>query len=468
MNFKEIKFIEGVPFNVEIQSVTRSPIHWHDGVTEIILPLKGNLEVVANFEHTQVQEGDFAFVNNKCIHSIRSNDNAIVAVFHIDLAHFENQFEYIKYMFFRSNLLTEDSLGIVDRNYLDNDIRRDYKNRFRDLLISLLYSKKSRGPFSETVFHKFESQLIYSMVNEFNWLKFLRIANKYFVSSVQLDRYHRTVKYIDEHYFERITLEDIVSREFVTKTYFSHFWKTFTSFSFRDRLNYERVIRSAFLLLDNKNIAETAILCGFSDVKYFYHYFKIWYGCMPKEYKSRCRSYENKGVLMDTLDINEMDGVLENYSLQFQLFPCSQDSGLTSFIENYMKLNELYKTEYSMKADASKFMTIDPFKYSDYHLQGNTIIFDWQNMDLCVNLSMDIGFTLTIRLNCDHIEKGFFYNTISSFINGCILRYGRKAVSRWQFFVNYKDIGVFNETNDIEGPFKSMVNDIRISYTFEF
>jgi AraC-like DNA-binding protein len=467
VNFEKIEFPNGMPYIIKVQSITRSPIHWHDGVTEIILPLKGSIKVISNFEYNYVHEGDFVFVNNKCIHSIQSNDNAIVAIFYINLEHFEQQFEHIKYMFFRSNLYTEDSLGITESNLFDNDIRSDYKNRFINLLISLLYSNKNSGDeLDGSMLNKFEYQLIYSMVNEFNWLKFMRITNKYFVSSVQLDRYHRTIKYIDEHYPEKITLDDIVSREFVTKTYFSHFWKSFTSFSFRDRLNYERAIRSEFYLLNGTNISKTSELCGFSDVKYYYRAFKKWYGCMPKEHKARCEAYEQKKVILQTLEIDEIDDILESYSEQYRVFQCIQDPSLTSFIENYMKLQELYKIEKGMKANATKSLVIDPFKYSDYHLENNTIVFDWQNMDLCVNLSLDLDFTLNLRLNCDNIEKGFFYNTISSFIDGCLFRYGSKIVNRWHFFVNYNDIAFFNEVNNLEGPFGGIVNNIKIDYSF--
>ena len=104
MNEEKIIFKDNLPFSIKIQSINRYPIHWHENITEILLPIKGSIEVIANYEHILVKEGDFWFVNNKAIHSIKASPEAIVAVLHIDLDYFQKQFEYIKYMFFRSNM----------------------------------------------------------------------------------------------------------------------------------------------------------------------------------------------------------------------------------------------------------------------------------------------------------------------------------------------------------------------------
>lgn len=471
INIEEIIFENKLPFTIQVQKITKTPIHWHENVTEIILPLNGSITVVTNFEKNIVHEGDFLFVNNNSIHSIFSSSDGnetLTAIIYIDLNYFENQFEHIKYMFFRSNLYTENSFGLIDSNNFDNDIRSDYKMRFRNLLINIIYSRKDGSILTQEVLRIFEYQLIYSMVNEFNWLKFMRITNKYFVSSVQLDRYHRTVKFILEHYAEKISLEDIVAREFITKTYFSHFWKSFTSFSFRERLNYERVLKSEFLLLQNKNIALISEQCGFSDVKYYYKSFKKWYGCMPKEHKMRCFSYMDTVTENHYIDLLEVEDILDLYANQYYMLQCNQDSELSNFIENYMKLNELYRIERKLNVNTSKYIQIDPFQYSGYHLEKNSIIFDWQNMDLCVNLAMDIGFTLYLKLNCDNIMNGLIYETINNFIDGCIFRYGIKTVKKWHFFINYRNVSLFDYTDNIKRLLDNKVNDVKISYSFEF
>jgi len=56
---EKIEFSDNQPFRVKVQKINRYPIHWHDGITEIILSIRGDVEVVTNFEHLTVKEGDF-------------------------------------------------------------------------------------------------------------------------------------------------------------------------------------------------------------------------------------------------------------------------------------------------------------------------------------------------------------------------------------------------------------------------
>ena len=73
MDPEKVLFENNVPYTVTAQIIERYPIHWHEGVTEILLPIRGGVEVVSNFEHIRVKEGDFVFVNHRSIHSIRSS-----------------------------------------------------------------------------------------------------------------------------------------------------------------------------------------------------------------------------------------------------------------------------------------------------------------------------------------------------------------------------------------------------------
>ena len=220
MNAEKIEFNDDQPFRVKIQKINRAPIHWHEETTEIILPIRGDVEVVVNFEHILVKEGDFHFINNRSIHSIRSSSNSVVAMIHINLSLYEQQFNYIKYMFFRSNPFIDDRRDLGKDAF---NFKIDHKMQFRNLLIDILLRKLSYELSGKSL-ERLGDQLVYSLVFEFNWLKFMK-TNEIIMDSAQFDRYHRIVKYIDDHYSDKITLDDIVSSEFITKTYFSHYWK---------------------------------------------------------------------------------------------------------------------------------------------------------------------------------------------------------------------------------------------------
>ena len=65
MNHEVIEFNNGLPLMVRVHSISKSPIHWHDGITEIILPIAGSVKIKANFEDVTLEEGEFFFINNQ-------------------------------------------------------------------------------------------------------------------------------------------------------------------------------------------------------------------------------------------------------------------------------------------------------------------------------------------------------------------------------------------------------------------
>lgn len=343
MNKETIDFEKNAPLIVTIQAIHKYPLHWHEGVTELILPLKGFVEVTSNFEQFNVQEGDFLFVNHNSLHSISSPSTAIVGLLHINLNFFENQFEHIKYMFFRSSMFTVDETTLnettLNDSNFDDDIRREYKTRFRNLLINIFSDSINNHALPEYLLQKYEQQLIYALVYEFDWLQFLR-KNSDFISSVQLSRYHRIVKFIDENYMEKITLDDIVAKEFITKNYLSHFWKKVSSYSFQERINYERVIKSQFFLLDHMNISKISERCGFSDVKYYYQAFKKWFGCMPLEHRAKCLKYVKEYDDYVNLECTDIKSILYNYVNSYFMVQCNYSlyPDISSSIDNYLKI----------------------------------------------------------------------------------------------------------------------------------
>ncbi|HZK37979.1 MAG TPA: cupin domain-containing protein, partial [Clostridia bacterium] len=187
MNEEKVEFRDNLHFSIKIQSIEKYPIHWHKNITEILIPIKGCIEVFANYEQILVKEGDFWFVNNKAIHSVRASPGAIVAVFYINLDYFQKQFEHIKYMFFRSNMFAKTRKKIKSDNFED-EIRKGLKIQFRNLLVNMLNNTVNDIQLSEEFLENFESQLICSMVYGFRWLQFLKKNNKH-MSPFQINRY---------------------------------------------------------------------------------------------------------------------------------------------------------------------------------------------------------------------------------------------------------------------------------------
>ncbi len=460
-------FDKDMPFLVKIQNIRRYPIHWHENATEILLPLNGSIEVVSNFERAIVRQGEFFFVNNRSVHSLRSDSGTMAAVFYFDLDHFENQFQYIKHMFFRSSSYQENPMEKTDE--IDDDIRRGNKTKFRNLLTGLLAEMTEGKIPAVTILQKYEYQLAYSMIYDFNWLQFLQKGN-HFISSIHMDRYHRIVKYLDENYFRKITLDDIVSMEFITKTYFSHFWKDLSSYSFQERINYERVLKSEAMLLSGMSIALISERCGFSDVKYYYRNFKRWYGCMPLEHRKRCESYTKLGAAYENLPLGSAAEILAAYTNEYFVVQCvdAEDKDLAIFFDNYMKIKYLHSTDKKTVRVSSEFIVVNLFQTYNYHIENEAVVFNWNNMDLWVNLSAGLNSTLHIKLVGSDLDNAFFHAAIEKFIEQALYRYGMKTVQKWQFIIKFKDSDICDPANNMEKSIVKYIPEAIINYLFEF
>ncbi len=94
-------------------------------------------------------------------------------------------------------------------------------------------------------------------------------------------------QYIREHAAEAITLDDVASHCYLSKSHFCKIFKTETGMTFKSYLNQQRIESAKNLLrttaLKNYEIAEAI---GFDDASYFNEIFKKTVGMTPNEYRN--------------------------------------------------------------------------------------------------------------------------------------------------------------------------------------
>lgn len=92
--------------------------------------------------------------------------------------------------------------------------------------------------------------------------------------------------YINNNYFENLTLESISARYYLSTFYFSRTFKEATGFHFVEYLNNVRIKESKKLLLNTGlSINEIATAVGFNSTTHFGRVFKQITGCSPSAYK---------------------------------------------------------------------------------------------------------------------------------------------------------------------------------------
>lgn len=98
----------------------------------------------------------------------------------------------------------------------------------------------------------------------------------------------QAIKYIEEHYNEKITLNAIASIVHFNPSYFSIQFKKETTKNFIDYLRSYRIEQAKEFLKSNElKIYEISSMVGYQDPKYFIETFKCLCGVTPLEYKQR-------------------------------------------------------------------------------------------------------------------------------------------------------------------------------------
>ncbi len=103
------------------------------------------------------------------------------------------------------------------------------------------------------------------------------------------DTVYKVIDYIKQHYFTRITLEEVARYVNFNKTYLSRIFKEETGDSFTTYVNKVRIEKSKLMLLDKTiPLVDVANLAGFEDQSYFTKVFKGLVGVSPKRFRE-CR-----------------------------------------------------------------------------------------------------------------------------------------------------------------------------------
>jgi len=100
------------------------------------------------------------------------------------------------------------------------------------------------------------------------------------------DLVHRCIQFLQKHYSEKITLEDVARSVYMSPTYLSRVFKRETGTSLVDFLNRIRIEKSKEMLTNNDvRLIDVALQCGFESQSYFNRVFKQSTGMTPQQYR---------------------------------------------------------------------------------------------------------------------------------------------------------------------------------------
>lgn len=93
------------------------------------------------------------------------------------------------------------------------------------------------------------------------------------------------IRYVEENFDQKITLDLLASKFFMSKFTVSRYFSKFTGSSLPCYVNTIRIIKAKKYLKENRSVTETAMLCGFDTTTAFDRVFLGYTGNSPSQYK---------------------------------------------------------------------------------------------------------------------------------------------------------------------------------------
>jgi YesN/AraC family two-component response regulator len=172
----------------------------------------------------------------------------------------------------------------IDVTVLNNTQNQVLCDTIRKYMVDIAYSYFEKEPLFEFKCIAQINQLFYSLLNSFP--NHLVLEKDKMAAKTNGKRMQNITHYIEEHYSEKLLLNDIAEMEGLNLYYLSHFFKECFGLSFQQYLLKIRCEHARqLLLLTDYSLFDISIACGFSDPKYFNKGFLQQYSCSPKDYR---------------------------------------------------------------------------------------------------------------------------------------------------------------------------------------
>lgn len=253
------------------------PLHWHDHL-EMISVQEGWLEVTIEQTTYRCEKGDIAIVNPCQLHESRkfSRDTKLYCLM-LDLDLFRNRFvgeteEAFINPLAEGKILFKPKLSGCDE--ICELIRKSYRVFAGE---ELAFQFRLMSLMCELMYHLFRDHLLVNTVP----------PHKNYVS-VSRERVNAILAYIDEHYTEKIKLEDLVDVVHINKFYICKIFQQCTGKTLFNYVNIVRIQKATELLIGtNRSVTNIALSVGFQDINYFSRTFKSIMGMSPMEMRKK-------------------------------------------------------------------------------------------------------------------------------------------------------------------------------------
>lgn len=252
-------------------------VHYHD-CFELATMCEGEIDYEFADRTYTIRKGDIVIVNNIELHRTKNPKGAV------------------------------ELLLVFDRSFVENGLSPDISELFSPFFnrnASFRNVIEADAPYAQEIIsdmqkifeedssaQKFSRQMIQAKT-----VSILVLLCRHCLNNQMLNKESSTVnnimpaiKYIDEHYKEKLHLSDMAKLCGYSREYFSALFYRATNVRFIDYLIYLRLDEAERLLLSTElSVNEICLLSGFNNMSNFLQAFRKRYGMTPTQFRKRNR-----------------------------------------------------------------------------------------------------------------------------------------------------------------------------------
>lgn len=448
MRREYVAYDENLPIRIQLVNIREYPIHWHQSI-EILMVLKGSINVTIESGDYKVNEKEMEIINLEEAHRIYSDEDNLVVMFHMDPSFFQKYYDDINNMFFYAETSIEEG-GQLDEKY---DVLRKY-------LAVLLCEVVQKGEDYDEYIEETLIELLYHLINNFHYLIYEKEELK--GNEEQLERYHRIVKYIYNNYNNKISLQDIANKEFLSTQYLSHEIKNTMGLSFKDFVNLTRVDEAIKLLLDtDMNISEISEEIGFSHTRYFNKHFKKHYKLTPMQYRKKYKIDDDKLEKIKKVTSYDLNDVLEyltpyledydRYNYEERIIKIDVDVSKTigEFVHDYKESIYMPEAHHMLEEEVINALKVvqDEIEFKYGKVRGifsrsmgvfNEGVINLKRVKKVIDLILNSDLQPNIIFEEEDFNLERYEEVVNYFISYFIEEYGKYHVGKWIYTIDSK------------------------------
>lgn len=250
--------------------ITHYKYNWHKDM-ELLLVLDGEIEVNKNGVSHIMEKGDIILINSNMGHATMARKpNSVAMVVHFDPIYFSYWIKDYKNIRFKC-VSDESTRNLPEfRNIYHTVLEMASYMGSEDSVDQIIY---------ESLFHNLIGQLFMHFRPDM-------LNNNDAGYIAKNENVIRLIDYLNKHFREKITLDDLVDVTGYNKSYISQIMKQNLGINYYEYLTRVRMREAVFSLTNtDEKISDIAFANGFSDVKSFNTAFKDRFGKSPSQYR---------------------------------------------------------------------------------------------------------------------------------------------------------------------------------------